>query len=276
MKLLRTARELRATLPAYPERVFVPTMGALHEGHLHLVKRARSLGGATVVSIFVNRLQFGLNEDFDRYPRTLAEDCAKLESVGCDLVFAPDEREVYPEPQTFTIDPGPIGTILEGAARPGHFRGVATVVTKLFNLVQPKIAVFGKKDYQQCRVIEAMVRQLALPVEIILAETVRAEDGLALSSRNKYFSAEERAEAPRLYRVLKRVAEAVACGRAIEAEETAAQQELASHGWRTDYVTVRRRCDLAPPGPEDRELVVLGAARLGSTRLIDNLEFVRG
>lgn len=276
MELIHTVAELRRYLSGAPNNVFVPTMGALHEGHLRLVESARARGEPTVVSIFVNRMQFGPNEDFDRYPRTLADDCAKLEAMGCDVVFAPDEREIYPEPQHFALDPGPIATILEGSVRPGHFRGVATVVLKLFNMIQPKAAVFGKKDYQQCRVIEAMVRQLALPVEILLAETVRAPDGLALSSRNKYLSPEERAEAPRLAAELRRTAEAVARGAPIEVAEQAAQAALAAHGWRVDYVTVRRRTDLTPPNIDDRELVVLGAARLGSTRLIDNLEFVRG
>lgn len=275
MELIHTVAELRRYLSGAPNNVFVPTMGALHEGHLRLVEEARPRGALTVVSIFVNRMQFGPNEDFDRYPRTLAEDCAKLEAIDCDVVFAPDEREVYPEPQSFSVDPGPIATVLEGAVRPGHFRGVATVVLKLFNMVQPKAAVFGKKDYQQCRVLETMVRQLALPVDIILAETVRAADGLALSSRNKYLSPDERAEAPRLAAELRRTAEAVARGESIETAEKAAHAALAAHGWRVDYVTVRRRTDLAPPTAHDHELVVLGAARLGSTRLIDNLEFVR-
>jgi len=275
MELIHTVADLRRFLRDAPNNVFVPTMGALHEGHLQLVRQARPRGALTVVSIFVNRMQFGPNEDFDRYPRTLAEDCAKLEAIGCDVVFAPAEREIYPEPQVFAVDPGPLAMFLEGAVRPGHFRGVATVVLKLFNMVAPRAAVFGKKDYQQCRVLETMVRQLALPVEIVLAETVRAEDGLALSSRNKYLSAAERAEAPRLYRTLSAAARAVAAGQSVEASEAVAMSELQANGWQPDYVTVRRRSDLAPPSPQDCELVVLGAARLGTTRLIDNLEFVR-
>ncbi len=275
MELIHTVAELRRYLAGCPHNVFVPTMGALHEGHLRLVEVARPRGAVTVVSIFVNRMQFGPSEDFDRYPRTLMDDCRKLEAIDCDVVFAPDEAEVYPEPQQFAVDPGPLATILEGAVRPGHFRGVATVVTKLFNMVQPKAAVFGKKDYQQCKVLQTMVRQLALPVEIILAETVRADDGLALSSRNRYLSPEERAEAPRLYRCLKDLAQQVSAGRSIPEAEEAACATLAAHGWRPDYMTVRRRTDLQAPGPEDRELVALGAARLGTTRLIDNLEFSR-
>lgn len=273
MEVIHTVAELRKYLQGVPNNVFVPTMGNLHEGHLRLVEEAAPRGACTVVSIFVNRLQFGPREDFDRYPRTLADDCRKLESIDCDVVFAPDEKELYPEPQTYTVQPAGIEDILEGAVRPGHFRGVATVVLKLFNMVQPHAAVFGKKDYQQCLVLQTMVRQLALPVEIILAETVRAEDGLALSSRNQYLSPAERAEAPRLYRVLQEVRDAVHTGThswaTIEAE---AMTELERHGWRPDYITVRRRADLLPPKDDDRELVVLGAARLGTPRLLDNLE----
>lgn len=273
MEVIHTVAELRKYLQGVPNNVFVPTMGNLHEGHLRLVEEAAPRGACTVVSIFVNRLQFGPREDFDRYPRTLADDCRKLESIDCDVVFAPDEKELYPEPQTYTVQPSGIEDILEGAVRPGHFRGVATVVLKLFNMVQPHAAVFGKKDYQQCLVLQTMARQLALPVEIILAETVRAEDGLALSSRNQYLSAAERAEAPRLYRVLQEVRDAVRTGThswaTIEAE---AMTELERHGWRPDYITVRRRADLLPPKDEDRELVILGAARLGTPRLLDNLE----
>ena len=273
MEVIHTVAELRKYLQGVPNNVFVPTMGNLHEGHLRLVEEAAPRGACTVVSIFVNRLQFGPREDFDRYPRTLADDCRKLESIDCDVVFAPDEQELYPEPQTYTVQPSGIEDILEGAVRPGHFRGVATVVLKLFNMVQPHAAVFGKKDYQQCLVLQTMARQLALPVEIILAETVRAEDGLALSSRNQYLSAAERAEAPRLYRVLQEVRDAVRTGThswaTIKAE---AMTELERHGWRPDYITVRRRADLLPPKDEDRELVILGAARLGTPRLLDNLE----
>lgn len=273
MELIHTVAELRKYLERVPNNVFVPTMGNLHEGHLRLVEDARPRGACTVVSIFVNRLQFGPKEDFDRYPRTLADDCAKLESIGCDVVFAPDEAELYPEPQTYTVQPSGIQDILEGAVRPGHFRGVATVVLKLFNMVQPRAAVFGKKDYQQCLVLQTMARQLALPVEIILAETVRAADGLALSSRNQYLTPAERAEAPRLVRVLNDVVDAVRTGtHAYATIEAEAQTELERHGWRPDYVTVRRRNDLHMPHDDDRELVILGAARLGTPRLLDNLE----
>lgn len=273
MELIHTVAELRKYLHGVPNNVFVPTMGNLHEGHLRLVEEAAPRGSCTVVSIFVNRLQFGPREDFDRYPRTLEDDCKKLETIGCDVVFAPDEQALYPEPQQYVVHPGAIEDILEGEVRPGHFRGVATVVLKLFNMVQPQAAVFGKKDYQQCLVLEKMVRQLALPVEIILAETVRAEDGLALSSRNQYLTPEQRAEAPRLYRGMCELKNALERGtHSFATLEAEAATDLARHGWQPDYVTVRRRADLLPPSDADRELVVLAAARLGAPRLLDNIE----
>jgi pantoate--beta-alanine ligase len=225
-----------------------------------------------VVSIFVNRLQFGPREDYDRYPRTLPVDSARLEEVGVDVVFAPDEKEIYPEPQTFVVEPSDLQHILEGAHRPGHFRGVATVVLKLFNLVRPHSAIFGKKDYQQYLVLRDMVKQFALPIEIIPAETVRAPDGLALSSRNAYLTPEEREEAPRLYRVLRDAQREIARGaRDYQRIELDAMGELARHGWKPDYVAVRRQADLQPPRNGDA-LVVVTAARLGRTRLIDNVE----
>lgn len=273
MDIIHKVAELRERLAREPANVLVPTMGNLHEGHIRLVDNARPRGACTVVSIFVNRLQFGPREDFDRYPRTFAADCGKLEAAGCDVVFAPDEGEIYPEPQTYTVEPPEIADILDGAVRPGHFRGVATVVLKLFNMVAPRAAIFGKKDYQQCIVLNNMVRQLALPIEIILAETVRAPDGLALSSRNGYLSPAERAEAPQLHATLTRVAAQVQAGkrdyRRIELE---AMAHLAGRGWHPDYVAIRRQADLAAPCDTDAALVVLGAARLGATRLIDNLE----
>jgi pantoate--beta-alanine ligase len=248
-------------------------MGNLHEGHARLVADAKPRGACTVVSIFVNRIQFGPKEDFDRYPRTFDADCATLEAAGCDVVFAPEEAEIYPEPQVFTVEPPDIQHILDGAVRPGHFRGVATVVLKLFNMVQPKAAIFGKKDYQQCIVLKNMVRQLALPIDIILAETVRAPDGLALSSRNSYLSAKERSEATSLHRILSKARDEIGAGKRdflrIELEGMAT---LAARGWKPDYIAIRRQEDLLPSQPGDRKLVVLGAARLGATRLIDNLE----
>jgi pantoate--beta-alanine ligase len=273
MELIHTVAELRKYLQGVPNNVFVPTMGNLHDGHLRLVEEAAPRGSCTVVSIFVNRLQFGPKEDFDRYPRTLADDCKKLESIGCDVVFAPDEQQLYPAPQEYVVHPGSIENILEGEVRPGHFRGVATVVLKLFNMVQPKAAVFGKKDYQQCLVLKNMVQQLALPVEIILADTVRADDGLALSSRNQYLTPEQRAEAPRLYRELCELKDALLHGTHSYATlEAEAMTDLTRHGWQPDYVTVRRRSDLAPPTENDHELVVLAAAKLGTPRLLDNVE----
>jgi pantoate--beta-alanine ligase len=273
MLVIRTVAELRERLDRHRRPAFVPTMGNLHDGHLALVRQARALGDVTVASIFVNRLQFGPAEDFDTYPRTFEADCDKLRAAGCDVLFAPDERELYPEPQGYKVHPpAELADILEGAARPGFFVGVCTVVLKLFNCVQPRVAVFGKKDYQQQLVIRAMVRQLALPVEIVTGETERAPDGLALSSRNGYLGAAERAEAVRLSRTLGEMAEALRAGdddyAAIEARAT---QALAARGWKPDYMAVRRRADLLPPRSGDA-LVVLGAARLGSTRLIDNLE----
>jgi pantoate--beta-alanine ligase len=266
MKILRDIGELRAAVRVAGPLAFVPTMGNLHDGHLSLVRLARARSGVVAASIFVNRLQFRPGEDFDRYPRTFERDCALLEHEGVELLFAPDEEVLYPETQSFIVNPGPLADELEGKFRPGFFHGVATVVLKLFNALQPAAAVFGKKDYQQLMVVRGMVRQLNLPVEILAGETVREADGLALSSRNGYLSAAERTEAPRLFRTLARVASGeIGC-------ETA-MNELAAAGWKPDYVEVRRRSDLAKPGPGDKTLVALAAARLGATRLIDNLEF---
>jgi pantoate--beta-alanine ligase len=264
---------LRDRLQREPDNVFVPTMGNLHAGHIQLMRMAKERAACTVVSIFVNRIQFGPKEDYDRYPRTLESDSKMMREVGVDVVFAPTEREIYPEPQIFLVEPSDLQHILEGAFRPGHFRGVATVVMKLFNMVSPHIAIFGKKDYQQYVVLRDMVTQLALPVEIVPAETVRAEDGLALSSRNGYLSAAERAEAPRLYRCLRAAADEVLAGkRDFRRIELQAMSTLANKGWRPDYVSVRRQADLQPPGVDDHALVVLAAAFLGRTRLIDNVE----
>ncbi len=274
MRILHTIAELRQALAGTTGTAFVPTMGNLHEGHLALIKLAKEHGGPVVASIFVNRLQFAPHEDFDTYPRTLGRDCELLRSVGCNMVFAPTENELYPQPQTCTVRPDPaLADILEGQFRPGFFIGVCTVVLKLFNIVQPKVAVFGKKDYQQLMVIRHMVRELALPIEVVAAETSRADDGLALSSRNGYLSETERAEAVALAQELRAVAAALRAGRrdwaALEAE---AMGRLVQRGWKPDYVAVRRRADLREPGADDRELVALAAARLGTTRLIDNLE----
>ncbi|MBL8482977.1 MAG: pantoate--beta-alanine ligase [Rhodocyclaceae bacterium] len=253
---------------------FVPTMGNLHAGHLNLMREARQHADVVVSSIFVNRLQFGPNEDFDRYPRTFRDDCAGLTAAGVDYLLAPGESELYPSPQTYYVQPDPVqADILEGEFRPGFFRGVATVVAKLFNIVQPDVAVFGKKDYQQLMVIRNMVREFALPIEIIGSDTVRAEDGLALSSRNGYLSAAERAEASRLYATLSRTAHQIASGNCqFQALEAAAMADLAAAGWKPQYIAIRRRLDLQSPAHGDTSLVVLAAAFLGSTRLIDNLE----
>lgn len=278
MLVVHTVAALRAALPVPGACAFVPTMGNLHDGHLTLVRQAASHGLPVVVSIFVNRLQFAPHEDFDRYPRTLERDCQLLQPAGCNIVFAPDEHELYPEPQTFKVLPDPaLADILEGHFRPGFFTGVGTVVMKLFNAVQPRIALFGKKDYQQLLVIRRMTRQFALPVVIEAAETSRADDGLALSSRNGYLSATERTQAIELSQALRTLAERFSDGVApLELLEAQALAALAARGWQPDYLTVRRQCDLgAPSGDDDRAgaWVALGAARLGATRLIDNIEF---
>jgi pantoate--beta-alanine ligase len=251
----------------------VPTMGNLHEGHIGLVRQAKALGDVTVASIFVNRLQFLPHEDFDTYPRTWGSDCAALEDAGCDVLFAPDEKELYPEPQTYKVHPpAELADILEGHFRPGFFVGVSTVVMKLFACVQPRVAVFGKKDYQQLMIIRRMVQQFALPIEIVAGETRRAEDGLALSSRNGYLSTAEREEAVQLSLTLKRMAAALKSReRTFAAIETEAVDTLVRRGWKPDYMVVRCRSNLLMPAG-DEPLVVLGAAKLGNTRLIDNME----
>jgi len=280
MKIISDIHELRDQLRGQLRTAFVPTMGNLHEGHLSLIRLARQHGDPVVVSIFVNRLQFGPRDDFDTYPRTLQSDAEKLQREGVYVLFAPTEKDLYPEPQEFRVQPPDwIGTVLEGQFRPGFFNGVATVVTKLFSCVQPSVAIFGKKDYQQQLVIRAMARQFALPTEIIAAETWRAEDGLALSSRNSYLSPQQRSEAPRLYRLLQQLRTALqrpTDATELQALEAAACAELSAHGWQPDYVSVRRRADLGEPGPVDlahpERLVIVAAARLGATRLIDNIE----
>ena len=277
MEVIRNIAELRAWRRQAGKVAFVPTMGNLPAGHLALVKEARRRADKVVVSIFVNRLQFGQGEDFDAYPRTFDTDSAKLSDAGVDVLFFPIEQELYPRiRQDFNVEPPHIQNELCGAFRPGHFRGVATVVTKLFNIVQPDLACFGKKDYQQLHVIKAMVDDLNQPVEVVPVDTGRAEDGLALSSRNGYLSAEERTEAPRLYRHLAAIRDRLLAGEQDYASlEAAARQDLEAHGWRVDYVEVRQADTLEIAHAGEKRLVVLAAARLGKTRLIDNVEVLR-
>ena len=282
MHIVHTIPDLRAALAQRGRPAFVPTMGNLHDGHIALVRQARPLGDATVASIFVNRLQFLPHEDFDSYPRTWDADCARLRDAGCDVLFAPREADLYPEPQTFKVQPdAQLADILEGHFRPGFFTGVCTVVMKLFSAVffasGGGTAVFGKKDYQQLMVIRRMARQFALPVQIVAGETERAQDGLALSSRNGYLNAEQRAAAVQLAQALRALAQAATTPGAppLAELERQALESLARQGWAPDYLTVRQREDLQPPqaGAAPGTLVALGAARLGTTRLIDNLEF---
>ncbi len=280
MEVIQSAEALRQRLEEADRVAFVPTMGNLHEGHLSLMRIARRHGDCVIASIFVNRLQFGPNEDFDRYPRSFEEDCAKLEHENDDVVFAPHEQDMYPTPQVYRVQPPPVGDELDGAFRPGFFNGVCTVVLKLFNLVQPDVAVFGKKDRQQLKIVRGMVQQFNLPIQIVPAETVRAEDGLALSSRNNYLTPVERTEAPRLYKVLSEIAQEIAGGRTDYANlEAAARAELARHSWKVDYIAVRNGIGLRIPHPEGFDhpnlLIVLGAATLGATRLIDNVDVIK-
>lgn len=282
MKIISDINELRDHLRGQNRASFVPTMGNLHEGHLSLMRLARQHGDPVVASIFVNRLQFGPNEDFDSYPRTMQADIDKLEKEGVYILFAPTEKDLYPQPQEYRVDPPQqLGDILEGEFRPGFFKGVCTVVLKLFSCVQPRVAVFGKKDYQQLMVIRQMASQFALPVDIVPAETIRAEDGLALSSRNGYLSPEERAEAPALQRQLAAMREQVlglkeATESGLLSIEATAMHQLQERGWKPDYISIRRQRDLAKPTQLDLDgrqpLVIVTAAKLGKTRLIDNLE----
>ncbi len=275
MQVVHTAAELRAALAGQIGTAYVPTMGNLHAGHVSLVELARQHGQPVVASIFVNPLQFGAGEDFERYPRTLDADCARLAAAGCDLVFAPAVAELYPVPQTFSVQlPDSLANDLCGAFRPDHFSGVATVVLKLFNLVQPRVAVFGKKDFQQLFVIRELVRQFNLPVEIIAGETLREPSGLALSSRNGYLSEAERIQASQLQNQLAVLVAAIQTGeRDFEALCHIASRHLKMAGWRVDYVALRDADTLQPPTAGASRLVALGAAWLGTTRLIDNLDF---
>lgn len=274
MKIHETIVGLREALQNTGRRALVPTMGNLHEGHIALMREARQHGDSVIATIFVNRLQFRPGEDFEKYPRTFAADCEKLVAAGVDHLFFPAEDEMYPTPQRYFVEPPPEhANVLDGEFRPGHFRGVATVVLKLFNIVQPQAALFGKKDFQQLMVLRNMTRDLALPIEIVAGETVRAADGLALSSRNGFLSPQERAEAPRLHRLLDGIRSAIRNGEKDFAQlERETMEELRANGWTPDYVAVREKVGLQLAAAHDSALVVLGAALLGSTRLIDNLE----
>ncbi len=282
MEVSATAADLKHRISGLRSRgrriAFVPTMGNLHAGHLRLMERAREHADAVVASIYVNPLQFGAGEDFAAYPRTLEADLAQLRRAGVELLFLPSDAEVYPRgqaAQTFVEVPV-LGDILCGASRPGHFRGVTTVVNRLFNLVTPDVALFGKKDYQQWLLIRMMVGDLGMPVQIVGVETERAADGLALSSRNGYLSEAERRVAPQLFATLGALKDQIEQQRAVPAEaEARANATLTRHGFRPDYVSIRRRTDLALPGPRDAELVVLAAAWLGRARLLDNVELNR-
>ncbi len=277
MQVVQTLDELRAALPGERATAFVPTMGNLHAGHLALVELAKQHGQPVVASIFVNPLQFGANEDFERYPHTQDTDCAKLAAAGCDLVFAPSVSTIYSQPQTFTVQPPrELADDLCGAFRPGHFSAVATIVLKLFNLVQPRVAVFGRKDFQQLFIVRGLVQQFNLPIEIIAGDTLREADGLAMSSRNGYLSPAERIQAITLYRQLQAIKEAMARGEndyvrlAIQAKKY-----LKMAGWTVDYIEIRDADTLQAAGPTTPHIVALGAAWLGHTRLIDNIEHVR-
>ncbi len=281
MKIISSISDLRDQLRGQNRIAFVPTMGNLHEGHMSLMRLAKRHGDPVVASIFVNRLQFGPNEDFDKYPRTMERDIAMLEKEGVYVLFAPTEKDLYPEPQEFRMSPPTdLGDILEGEFRPGFFKGVSTVVTKLFNCTQPRVAVFGKKDYQQLMIIRRMVEQFAMPIDIIPADTIRDADGLAMSSRNGYLTPEQRAEAPTLYAELNKIKAALNQAEMslehLEQLEQDCKRVLLERGWQPDYISIRKQHNLLPPDQDALEaqapLVVLAAAKLGATRLIDNLE----
>jgi pantoate--beta-alanine ligase len=284
MQIIHTVAELRNALKSQTSVVLVPTMGNLHAGHIHLATLAKQQAQCVVVSIFVNPLQFGANEDLASYPRTLDADCEKLKAAGVDIVFAPNVQEMYPDfnaatndlGQTMIISAPPIAKELCGASRPGHFDGVATVVMKLFNIVMPQMAVFGKKDFQQLFIIRELVRQFNLPIEIIAGDTVREASGLAMSSRNGYLTPEQKSHASMLHTCLKEIVSSIQQGCVdYAALEQVTVQTLDNIGWLTDYVSVRSARTLLPASKEDTALVVLAAAKIGNTRLIDNIEFTR-
>ncbi len=275
MEIITDIASLRVRLQDEASIALVPTMGNLHAGHLSLVRIAQQHAACTVVSIFVNRLQFAPHEDYDRYPRTQENDCRFLEEYGVDIVFIPGEKTLFPVPQEFQLLLPPVADTLEGACRPGFFRGVTTVVLKLFNIVQPQVAIFGEKDYQQLQIIRRMVAQLNLPVEIIAGQTIRAEDGLALSSRNNYLDNIQRQKASELACNLKKIGESIASGeRNFPSLEWSAIERLNMHGWKVDYISVRQNRTLLPATACDSGLVILGAAWLDQIRLIDNFPLV--
>lgn len=275
MQIIHNLQALRAWRAQHNDVAFVPTMGNLHAGHLALVAKAQQQASHVVVSIFVNPLQFGIDEDYARYPRTLTQDAELLQNMGVDIVFAPSVDDLFPTPQTYHIEPPAIASELCGAFRPGHFCGVATIVMKLFNIVQPRIAVFGKKDYQQLTIIRGMVAEFSMPVAIVAGDTIRAQDDLALSSRNGFLSEHERQVAPQLYAKLMSIREHILAGALdyVQLEQNTTH-ELLVQGWRVDYVAIRD-ANLAIPTQDSEQLVILIAARLGNTRLIDNIEFER-
>ncbi len=275
MQILDSIEALKAWRMQQAQLAFVPTMGNLHAGHLALVTAAKSLAPCVLVSIFVNPLQFGANEDLASYPRTLAADCAALEAAGVDAVFIPSSTMLYPTEQTLFITPPPLAQRLCGASRAGHFQGVATVVAKLFNLTQPQFAVFGQKDYQQLAVIRALVNQLNFPIQIVGHPTERAQDGLALSSRNGYLTAEERAAAPLLYQTLQMLDAALRAGQTDYRHlEKQAVQILQQQDWQVDYIEIIDPISftLLPDAVASEQVAILAAAKLGKTRLIDNIE----
>lgn len=274
MRVFKKISDLRNYLHSSSNKVgCVPTMGNIHNGHLSLVKLAKENCDTVITTIFVNPMQFGPNEDFSGYPRTLDQDIEKLEKNGCDIIFCPDIDEIYPDNQEVAIALPKISRRLEGRFRPSLFSGVATVVTKLFNIVSPDVAIFGKKDYQQLAIIKMLVKQLSMNVKIISGETIRDEDGLALSSRNRYLDKTEREIAPQLNVVIKEIKESLEKKDTnYVAMEYEAGQVLSRKGWDVDYVVIRTQNGLLRPSENDKELVVLGAAKLGQTRLIDNVE----
>ncbi len=273
MKIFDDITALRDNLRSKQTIVFVPTMGNLHAGHLALIKQAKQLADHVVVSIFVNRLQFLPHEDFDRYPRTFENDCKLLTGLNVNTLFAPNEKILFPTRQEFLLALPPVADTLEGEFRPGFFRGVATIVLKLFNIIKPNLAVFGKKDYQQLHIVREMVQQLNLPIEIVAGETVRAPDGLALSSRNQYLNSTQREEACNLYQTLLQIKHEIISGRRdYPVLQETATKTLVKRGWKVDYIRIQKRSSLTPAHIDDTDLVILGAAWLDKTRLIDNLE----